>query len=102
MSPHRTSSRSFLVQPLRPRRKPGHEAQLRFVVLAAVGHVDRGENELAELGLHDAGFHVEFRMTERGLGIEQTLPDVQGHARVGATTVPVRVVVRELALLGNL
>jgi hypothetical protein len=39
--------------------------------------------------LHDAGFHVEFRMTERGLGIEQTLPDVQGHAGVGATTVPV-------------
>src|SRR5712692_6558453 len=90
------------VQLLRPGRELDHEAELRLIVLAAVRYVYRGEDEPAELGQHDARFHVELRMAERGLGVEQALPDVQGHAGVGAKAVPISVVVPELDLLGNL
>src|SRR5207237_3315554 len=41
-------------------------------------------------------------VAERGLGVEQALPDVQRHAGVGAKAVPISVVVLELHLLGNL
>jgi len=72
MSPQRTSS-AVPVQLFRPRRELDHEAQLRLVVLAAVGHVHRGDDEAADFGLHDPRLHVEFGMAERGLGVEQPL-----------------------------
>ena len=90
------------VQVFRPRRELDHEAELRLVVFAAVGHVHRGEDEAADFGLHDPRLHVEFGVAERGLGVEQALADVKRHAGVGAVPVPVRVVVLELHLLRNL
>ena len=53
---------SRLAQLLCPRNQP-RKVELRRVVLVAVRHVDRGEDELAEFRLHDARFHVE-----RGVG----------------------------------
>src|SRR5258708_16885526 len=93
---------SVAVQIFRPRRELDHEAQLRLVVLATVGHVHRSEDEAADFGLHDARFHVEFWLAERGLRVEQALADVKRHAGVGAKHVPVGAVVLELDLLGNL
>src|SRR5260221_42778 len=90
------------MQLFRPSSELDHEAELRLVVFAAVGHVHRGDHEAADFGLHDARFHVELGVAERGLGVEQALADVKRHAGVGAKPVPVRVVVLELDLLGNL
>ena len=102
MSPHRTSSRPSACSCFAHAASRCQELELRRIVLAAVRHVDRSEHEVAERGLHDARFHVEIGMAERRLGIEQALPDVQRHARVGAQAVPVDVIVRELAALGDL
>ena len=49
-----------------------------------------------------AMFHVERGMTERRVGLQQILADVQRHARVRAQAVPVDVVVVEVAARGNL
>src|SRR5437867_48331 len=92
----------LFVQLLRPRRESAQEAELRGIILSAVGHVGRSDHKVTKQHLYDARFHVEFGMAELGFGIEQTLPDVYGDARVSTKTVPVRVIVRELAPLGNL
>ena len=93
---------SFIVQRLRPRRELRHEFKLGRIVLPAIGHVDRSEHDVAQRHLHDASLHVEVRMGERGVGFDETFFDVQRHAGVPLGAVPVRVVVGELALFGNL
>jgi len=53
-----------------------HERELRGVILAAVGNVDRRDYQIAVLHLHDARFHVERRMAEDGIDGEQVLADM--------------------------
>ena len=65
MSPHRISSRPCFVQRACPCGEASQEVELRRIVLAAVGHVDRREHEVAELRLDDARLHVEVGMAER-------------------------------------
>ena len=60
MSPHRTG-RGLPRAALSPSRRGMQEAELRRIVLAAVGHVHRSEHEVAERDLHDARLHVEVR-----------------------------------------
>jgi len=85
-----------------PRREALHEGELGRVILAAVRHVDRGEDPLAERRLHDARLHVELGMAERGRGVERVLAHVQRHPGVRAQAVPEHVVVVELALQRDL
>src|SRR5688572_21770543 len=49
----------LVVQLLRPDGETVQEIQLRRVILAAVGHVDRSEHQVAERRLHDTRFHIE-------------------------------------------
>src|SRR5206468_3685388 len=55
-----------------------------------------------ELRLHDAAFHVEFRVAELRLAVEQRFAKVERYARVRAAAVPIDVIVREAAARGNL
>src|SRR5688572_4952577 len=86
----------------RPGDQPLHEINLRGVVLVAVGHVDRGDDELAELRLHDARLHVERGMAENRLFRKRFRIDVERDARIRLHPVPERVVTRDLALLRDL
>src|SRR5438105_1412638 len=92
----------LVVQLLRPRRQPGQEAELGGIILAAVGHVDRSDDQVAEPGLYDPRFHVELGMAELGTGIDESFPDVKRYAGVAAMAMPEHVVVREIAAHGDL
>src|SRR5207245_5255981 len=56
----------------------------------------------AHASRHDTRFHAELGVAERGLGVEPALADVNLHAGVGAKAVPVRLLVLQFDLLGNL
>src|SRR6267378_1839869 len=89
-------------QPRGPVAEARYECELRRVILAAVRHIDRCDDQVAMLHLHDARLHVERRMAEDGIDCEQILPDVQRYARIPFQGVPVRVVVGELGFGGDL
>src|SRR3954462_6644317 len=91
-----------LVHPPRPRPQALHEGELRRVVLAAVRHVDRGEDPIADRRLHDARLHVELGMAECRRGVERRLAHVQRYSGVGAQAVPEHMVVVELTLQRDL
>src|SRR6266576_2573768 len=81
-----------------PIDEAGDERQLRGVVLAAVGAVDRGDHQVAVLDLDDAGFPVEGRVTEHRIDGEEVLADVERHTGIPLERMPVGVVVRHAAL----
>ena len=104
MSPQSTSSRPVVVQP----RAPIAPAQFRkssfaVVVLAAVGHVDRGEDDVADL--RRARCATPCRRPgwrEHGPRSERFLLDVERNPGIRAQAVPEDVVVGELALARDL
>src|SRR5436305_15182102 len=83
-------------------REPLQELHLRGIVLHAVRDVDRGDDQIAELYLHDAGFDVERRMPEYRIAGDELAANLQRHARIALTAVPVRVILGELAFVLDL
>ena len=77
----RPASRSLF-----PRNQPAEEVELRRVVLVAVRHVDRGEDELAEFRLHDARLHVKRGVVNPGRLAR--LSGCEAKRRIGAHAVP--------------
>src|SRR6266542_6926635 len=97
---HELASR--IVQLAGPCGETLEECELGRIVLAAVRHVDRCDNPVADLDLDDARLHVELGVTPLRIGVEQVPAHMQGHAGITSAAVPVRVVVGELAALGTL
>ena len=87
----------FVVQPARPVDQPFEKRQFRRIVLAAVRNVYRRDHGVADSRLDDPRFHVEIGMAEFRLTVEQAFADVQRNARVAAKSVPVDVIVVEVA-----
>ena len=83
-------------------REPLQELHLRGIVLPAVRDVDRGDDQIAELYLHDAGFDVERRMPEYRIAGDELPANLQRHARIALTAVPARVILGELAFVRDL
>src|SRR4029077_19149039 len=86
-----------------PALEGAEEVHLGREILAPVGDVDRGHDEVAHGGGDDARLEVEGGVLEaRSLG-EDLAPQVEADARVAAGAVPVAPVAVELAeLLGEL
>ena len=78
------------------------ESDLAGVILSAVGNVDRGDHQLAEVGRHHSGLEVERRVAvHRWLG-KRLLPQLERHPRVAFAAVPEGVIVLSLDDLGHL
>src|SRR5262249_31682429 len=92
---------TFGVHLLHPFHKVLHKADLRGVVLAAVGNVDRGDHQIVQRTLHDARLDVEVGMAEFRF-LQQFALEVQRHARIASAAVPEGVVIAELAALRHL
>ena len=87
----------------RPGAQGLEEAELRGVVLSAVGDVDRRDREVADLGRDDARLVVEGGMPEGRPRLAELLAEVEGDSRVAAGAVPVAPVAFGLEeQLGNL
>src|SRR6185436_17590241 len=84
-------------QLLRPRRHLPQELELAGIVATAVGHVDRGEHEVAGASGDDATLAIERRMLERRLLGEARTRQRQRDSRVRTRAVPETPVIRQRA-----